>query len=485
MQNKFVHLKQLLSDGMVYGFVNALNKGLSFIIFPFITRILSTSDIGILGIATSMLSLFYIFSTFSMDSAVNRFYYDSKNEELKRDTFSTAFWIQIVLYFIVFPLIILVSLLLKLDQYSKLITYSFIVLVFINIIYNMGIIVTRVRRESIKFALISVMNSITLAFMLFILVFVERLGLEGYFYSIIISMLVSSTISLFIIIKLINPKYFNSVLLKKMFLYIIPIVPGTLAFWFVENSGILFAGFMGTTENAGIYKVGSTMSQIIMLLVFAFQQAWGPYALSIFKAKGSKDFFALVFKIYVLTTVIIATFLSIFSTDMLKMFFPVQYNNANYIVFLLNFGHVLEGLYYIGIIGMIINKNMKSYGMISFLMAILTLFGNIFAINLIGDTGPALIYLLVKIISIILIFYFAQKVYHIPYNFRVSTFVFSLGVLVSFLSNYLSNQFHFLKSIEIRLIVFLIFVACLSILNKDAIIKIVSFVKNKIYKINL
>jgi O-antigen/teichoic acid export membrane protein len=250
--------------------------------------------------------------------------------------------------------------------------------------------------------------------------------------------------------------------------------------WFVENSGILFAGFMGSTESAGIYKVGYTLSQIIVLVIFAFQQAWGPYALSVHKEEGSRDFFALVFKAYLLATVVLGTFLSLFAAEMLKLLFPPQYAGANGIVLLLTFGHILAGLYYIGVTGLVIAKNMKPYGMITMAIAALTLLGNAVLTNKVGDAGPALVYFLAKALTVLAIFYFSQREYRIPYGFAPGTFVFALGVLVSFLGNSAEPAVSGLQTGIGKLVMFLSLVGILSLINKTAIIKAYHFVAGKI-----
>jgi O-antigen/teichoic acid export membrane protein len=397
MQNKFIHAKKLLSDGIAYGLVNAFNKGLSFLLFPFITRLLTTEEVGILGIVASVASLFTIVTMFSMDSAAARFFFDDDDESKRNRVIASAFWLQLFCFIFVLPVLTFVSLVfLSFKQHAAIVLIYLGSIVFLNVIHGFGIGVARIRRYPAGVALISLSNSIVLMILLLVLVIAGKKGVAGYFSATILAFVVSSIISLLTLRRRINIRFFRKGLSRKMLAYVWPIVPGTIAVWFVENSGILFAGFIGTTKSAGIYKVGYTLSQIVVLVIFAFQQAWGPYAISVHREEGARGFFALVFRMYLLATVVLGTFLSLFAAEMLRLLFPPQYASANRIVLLLTFGHILAGLYFIGIMGLVIAKNMKPYGMVTMAVAAMTLLGNVVLTKIVGDTGPALVYFLAK-----------------------------------------------------------------------------------------
>lgn len=477
MQNKFVHVKNLLSDGIVYGLVNAFNKGLTFLIFPFITRVLTTAEVGIIGIVASVASLFTIAAMFSMDSATVRFYFEYENESTRKSVIASAFWLQLIFYIFALPAIMFTSLVfLSFKQHATVIVIYLAAIVFLNIIYAFGFGVARIRRKPMDVLLVSLSNSIVLMIMMFVLVIANKKGMIGYFYATIIAFVVSAVISLHTLRERIRIRFFSKELSKKMLQYVLPIVPGTIAVWFVENSGILFAGFLGTMASAGIYKVGYMLSQIVVLAIFAFQQAWGPYALSVHKDKGAKDFFALIFKIFLLFTVVLGTFLSLFAQEMLALLFPSQYAGASHIVSLLIFGHIASGLYYIAVMGLAIAKNMKPYGIISIAMAVATLLGNIVLTNLLGSQGPAWVYFVVKTATVLAVFYFSQREYRIPYNFKLGGFVFVAGALFSFLSPLALDRSSAVPVAIGKLVAFMMFVVILSVLNKSAIIKMVQYV---------
>lgn len=477
MQNKFAHVKNLLSDGIVYGLVNAFNKGLSFLIFPFVTRVLTTEEVGIIGIVASVASLFAIAAMFSMDSATVRFYFDYKDELTRKSVIASAFWLQLIFYIFALPAIVFTCLVfLSFKQHAAVIMVYLASIVLLNIIYAFGFGVARIRRKPVGVLLVSLSNSIVLMVMMFVLVIANKQGMMGYFGATLIAFAVSAVVSLLTLRERIRVRFFSRELSKKMLNYVRPIVPGTIAVWFVENSGILFTGFIGTMASAGIYKVGYTLSQIVVLAIFAFQQAWGPYALSVHKDAEAKDFFALIFKIFLLFTVVLGTFLSLFAKEMLAVLFPSQYAGAIDIVALLIFGHIASGLYYIAVMGLVIAKNMKPYGVISLVMAAATLFGNIALTNILGAQGPAWVYFIVKAVTVLAIFFFSQREYRIPYNFKLGGFVFVSGALLSFFGNRVLDLFPAGPGAIGKLVAFAVFVAMLSVLNKSAIAKMIRYV---------
>ena len=92
--------KTLFSDTFLYGFVNAISKLISFFLFPLLATYFSVIEYGILDYAQSFTTLTILSITFGMESALVRFFYDTKERENRKQLISEIIYFELILVFI-------------------------------------------------------------------------------------------------------------------------------------------------------------------------------------------------------------------------------------------------------------------------------------------------------------------------------------------------------------------------------------------------
>ncbi len=91
-------LKKFLSDSLIYSIPAVISRGLSVILVPLYTRVLSPSDYGSLELVTVFGSIVNLTIALEVSQGVARFYAAESDPDRKILYASSAFWFTIVCY---------------------------------------------------------------------------------------------------------------------------------------------------------------------------------------------------------------------------------------------------------------------------------------------------------------------------------------------------------------------------------------------------
>jgi O-antigen/teichoic acid export membrane protein len=185
-----------------------------------------------------------------------------------------------------------------------------------------------------------------------------------------------------------------------------------------------------STEEVGLYHVGSSLAAFVALATGAFQLAWGPFAMSIHRRDDARQVYANVFIAYLWLTSALCTALTLFAPHAIRLLATQQYAGAASVVGLLSFGYVMIGLGYVASVGPLIAKTSGPTGVAVTVAAALNILLNFLLVPRMGKTGSALATLLSQSVTPALLFYFAQKLYPIPYRFGAGAGLLALSALL-------------------------------------------------------
>ena len=209
-----------------------------------------------------------------------------------------------------------------------------------------------------------------------------------------------------------------------------PLIPASLAYWIITLSGRYFVQFFSSTAEVGLYEVGNTVASAMVLITGAFQQAWGPFAMSIHKEPEARQVYANALSAYLWVTCLIGTVLSLFASDLLGIFATESYLAAANIVGILVFSYILVGVGYIAAIGPTIVKTTRPYGMGVFLASIVAIVLNLWLVPRLGKEGAALATLVSQAVIPLYVFTRSQKLYPIPYRFGPAIALLTLSLII-------------------------------------------------------
>lgn len=314
---------KLVRNSLTFAIGNFGSKFISILLVPLYTYVLSSADYGKIDLVITTTNLVLPIFFLSITEAILRFSIDDTNN--LKNTLSSGLLLTFVLSVIAgifYPFII--QLIPNVD--IRMFKYLLIILV-LQQCQSLISQFTRARGEVLTYSINGIL--FTLITVLFNIVFlvILKLGIDGYFYSIIIANLFS-IVFLSIKMRIINYIEFKSVTslhLKEMLRYSIPLIPNMVMWWVVNSSTRYFIlYFNGTSEN-GLYAVASKLPALITMLAAIFSQAWQLSSVEEYKSKDRETFFSKTFTVYSMLMMISSSALLIFLKPIMLIFIESSY----------------------------------------------------------------------------------------------------------------------------------------------------------------
>lgn len=478
-------LKSLTKDSFVYGLSSVIGKFISFFLIPLYTAYISPHEFGIYGLINNSFVFLNILLVFALDNSTARWIYDTEDKEDKKRTVNTWLWFYLSLSFCVTLLFFFfraqfATVILK-DKSSGFLLLIMMLALPFNCFVTVASNVLRFIRKPKALLLITFSQSFLLIVLNIVSVKYLHLGLKGIFTGVLISYIFSSIISIILIKKWISwPPKLDWYRLQKMLTYSWPFVPAGISIWLVNVSGAFFINYFMNQQEAGLFQLGSSFASVLAVVVAAFQQAWPPFAFSIMKNENAKQTYASVLYVFTCIMCCLCVGISLFAKEILHLLVTPAYYNADSVITILAYNYLFAGLLSIADLGPSIVKNTKPLGGVMVFSAILIVVFNCILIPLLGKDGAALATCLAQAIAVIILFYFSQKLFYIPYNFKAVSLIIGISIALWLVGR--TIKFHSIF-IEITSKLFLLLVLCFVILfqQKKKIEALVSklFVKKK------
>jgi O-antigen/teichoic acid export membrane protein len=434
------HFRQLISESAVYGLGGTVTRFLSVFLIPIYTRIFSPEDYGIMSLVNSTMIIISIFVVLALDNSASRWYWDSEDVEHRKTTIASWAWCQITLSSVFAVAIWLAADTLGNHIVKRADAGTYFRLAALTLPLGvLGAVLTswlRLQRKPwVTVTYMLVTNILTMLLTIFFVIYL-RWGLSGIYWGQIVSLLVGSLISLYLLRDWVSPRFFGWHRLREMLRFAFPLIPAALAYWVVNFSDRYFVQIYASTQEVGLYQVGSSLAAFVALVTSAFQQAWGPFAMSIHKQEDARQVYANVFLAYLWLTSLICTALTLFAPQAIRLLATQRYMGATPVVSFLSFSYVMIGLSYIAAIGPAIARSSAPTGIAVTIAAALNILFNFLLVPRLGKTGSAMATLLSQTVGPIILFYFAQRLYPIPYRFRVGAALLAFSGLIIWLGGH-------------------------------------------------
>lgn len=424
----------LLKDSVLYGGAAAVSKAFSLITFPILTHHLSAADYGAFDFFGVLATLLGILIVFGQDSAVARFFYQYEQVAERRQLISQSLAVQIAACLVVMLVLwkstpYVAPWLVDTPErdrlfYLVLLQAPFIVLV--NFSQNL-LKWTFQRKPFLIISLGSVFASV--AFISAGVVFFN-IGLVGLLCISLGVNAITAVLGLFFVRGwLCVPQSFRYV--RELVPYALPVglictvgafVP-TLERWLTNQ-------FLGA-EELGFYAAGTKIVMLIGMVVSAFQTAWGPFSLSIYKKDDAAKTYNLVLKGFSLGLSMCVLGLSIIAYPVLVLLASPRYAAGAVIVFPLSMALAVQAVSWITEIGIGISKRSHLYVYAYAVYVAVTAVGIWVLAPAFGLAGVAYGVLAGQVAKALIASWLAQKAYSLPWEYKG---IAQLGVLLMVLS---------------------------------------------------
>lgn len=420
------NLKQLLKDSLIYGLGSTVGKFIGVLLVPIFTRVFPPTEYGVIELIGTISSILLSILVLGLDSSTVRFYYSTKDIKEKQTIISTGLFFQVAFSIVACIILCFYTDYIAIKVFKNL-AYSIILMVSIitipfTLIINFFTMIFRLNFTPWKYNSLIVTQLFLTAFISIYLVVILKIGIIGVFYSSLITNVILIPIGLF----LSRSNYrlvFSIKKLKLLLSFGIPLVPASFSLLILNLADRFFLAHYSTLEQVGLYSIGIKLSSLLLLIVGAFQLAWGPFAFSISKEDGAKKIYSKVLTYYMLVSSFIAVGLSVFAYDILKIVTTPAYLEGFKIVGILSFGIVAYGAYYIVSIGIHLANKTSHIAWTLAVAAVMNILLNFLLVPEYGMLGASSATLVSYFISTYLLYRESQKYYPIEYEMKKITII--------------------------------------------------------------
>lgn len=409
----------LIQDSAVYGIANALVKAIGFITLPLLTNHLSVAEFGRVDYFLVMQGFLTVSMVLGFDSAMARFFYDSADINFRRQVIVQSLLVQLFISFLTISAVLLSSInnIFNWSFYNENKSLFLIVLlqspIMILINCAMGILKWTFRRTA--FLMMTLGFAIAQALVWYVALSSFDVGPVG-----ILSMSFATSL-LFAIVGVISIRQWFAwpnglTLARNMLPFAWPMgvvcILGALS---PTAERMVTLGLIGE-DALGRYAAAAKIGSVMMLLVNAFQTAWGPFSLSIFERSDSPEVFDRVLRGFSSIALAAAFGLAATSPFLLDWLAGSRYASAAALVLPLALALAVQSIGWILEVGISFVKRTTLSLIACIVHAVVTLFAIFILGQLFGLIGVAWGVFLGQLVRTMLAAGLAQYAY--PLNWR-------------------------------------------------------------------
>lgn len=464
------YVKETVKNSAIYGVGNISVKLVGFILIPFLTdpTYLSNIDYGALGVLEAISQIVIFIMGFGLYNAMFRWYYEQSEKDQKATFFTvlitSSFLIASIFLVVFFWQESLTILFFDTHIYQEVLVLA-IFATGLQALSQIPATLMRLQDRAVFFTTSNVLKLIiTLLTTLYFLIWNEY-GILAIYYGQIAG---SIFYLLFIFPYLIN----NSILRIH-----IPVFNEMLGYGFsMMLAGISAASInvldrfvlnsMSGLEQVGLYSLGYKVSSIIKVFVIgSVSMALTPLIFRKIKDKDSNRFYTKTMTYYGFGMMICIMAVSLFSKEALKVFTRSTFYWSSFsVVPLLAFSLYFVALKDVAVTGLHITKKTSHISFVTAFVSALNLGLNFLLIPFLGAIGAALASLISQALFFLGLWYFSNKNYPIPYEWKKIGLMFIVGGVLVYLS-LLTSEFSLLIRLTTKTIALFLFPIILYFFN--------------------
>ncbi|MGN1122776.1 MAG: lipopolysaccharide biosynthesis protein [Eubacterium sp.] len=290
--------KKLASNTIIFAIGTFSSKILSFLLMPFVTRMMQTGDYGAADLIQQTVNVLIPIVTLQVNSAALRFALDKAAN--KKDVFTVGVRTTLIGFTVfllcAYPLSFVTIKDFRLGDYILLIIAFVLVSSFRQLCQQF----VRGMGHVKLFAVDGIIATATT--LLFTILFLGpfKWGITGYIVAIIASD-ACSVIFFTVTAKLyryVTPKCFDKSIGTQMLKYCVPLIPTVVLWWIINVSDRYMVTYFIDSSANGLYTAASKIPNFVILFSQIFIDAWQLSAVDEYDSQSRAHFFTRVFRVY-------------------------------------------------------------------------------------------------------------------------------------------------------------------------------------------
>lgn len=285
--------KNLVSDSFIFAAGNMLVKIMQFFLLPMYTAYLSAGQYAVGELVNNMAELLYPLVCLGIYEGVFRYSIESGSDE--SSVFSTGLFVSVAGAPVVVAAGVLGYSVTGFDYTWHLVLLCLAMslrMVCLQFVKGIG--------KTKLYAASGVVGTAVLCVSGYVLLGRCGAGVDGYLGALLVSQIVQLAIVIFgaKIWRFVSVSKVDRVLLRKLLVYSLPMIPNSLAWWFVNLSGRYIILFSAGTSVAGLYTAASKLPAVMNMLITIFQQAWQIFSAREYNSRDRDSAFSNVYAVF-------------------------------------------------------------------------------------------------------------------------------------------------------------------------------------------
>lgn len=445
----------IFKASFVYVLFTLIEKGGWFLFLPLLSHYLEPSDFGNFALFTLIHTLISIVSSFSLNHAFGKIYYE---EKINCKVFENT----IVSFFIFFSLLLIffnfVFYDFFYDNLERLIDYDYILPLLLVCAFQPTVdiykTVLQVKMQPFKYSFISLLLFVIKMVTAFLLIFYYNFNGLSLAFGVLISYFLIYVLVLISYISEITN--FNFSILKYSLFFSIKLMIHNISNAFISSADRLMIKHYSGVYNLGIYTLSFQFSSVISILADSINQSWTPLMFKKIQSDSGRKELACFGNIINFSLIIISLFTILLSEVVVEMFFDVSYYNISDYIPLLVLVTLLNSYTYLFGSSILVEKP-NSLSRITLFSAIFNIILNFILIPIYDIYGAILGTIIQKIFTLLLLFVTSRATNkYIPYSISGMFFGFLFAVLTTLCISYNLLNFEFLIYLTVFFLVLLV-----------------------------
>lgn len=339
---------ELLSHAKNYVSADILGKGLAFLSIPILTRLLTTEDYGVLGVFTSISSIFIIIFGLGIRGSVTRYYYEG-SKDFNKFLGANFIFLSIFGIFLLSGLnIFREKISIIIDISPDLFTYATLV-GFFSVMFEVYQSYLQASKKSKEYSILSICKSfLILTLSIAIILQLENEKYLGSIYAQLIIIIIISSYALFKVLNLAKINFEKEYLTYSL-VFGIPIVFHLISQTILSSFDQIIINQIVGEKETGIYSFAYQIGLIQSIVSMGILKAWTPMFYEKLKSGNHSDIENLAKK-YSILIYLLALSLMIFSYEIVYIMSDEKFHSSQTIVPVIVLSYVFFFLYtlYVG-----------------------------------------------------------------------------------------------------------------------------------------
>jgi len=416
-------LRSFLKDSAYYGLATVLSRGISFLLVPLYTHVLSPAAFGSLDLLLVFANLITLTVALEVSQAVQRFYPDTADTAQRRRLFSTALWFSLVAYLGVAVLAWLAAPVLAplvMSQAGLELPFRIgLLYIVVNGLYVFLLNQLRCELRSRAYSLVSFTASLLTTAASVLLTLVARQGLAG----LVAAMAIGSATGLVLAIGLLRQRVclqFDAAMLNRMLHFSLPLVPSGLAVFVNTYVDRLLINRLLSTAEVGVYGFAIRIATLATVLMVAFQGSLTPLLYARYRESDTPAQLERLFRGFVVCALLAIVLLAACSRLLVIWLAPAAFAQAQLVIPVLAFALLLAQMY-IFAPGPALQGKTHVFWVVNGSVALLNVLLNLLLIPRLGLSGAALATALAALMGFCGFMASSQRLYPVPHRWSPLT----------------------------------------------------------------